>query len=125
MNIERAQRHMERAHDLLGFGMKQNLESLDQDLREEIEKHLPVETLSILDQTSSQTRSIRLAHYNKLRQGWIWNDEEVMDNAELVRAACSVDPHAFGYASERLQKNKELSIQITLKIVLLGFLIHL
>ena len=98
MNIERAQRHVKRAHDLLGFG---GLTDLSEQIRKKIERYLSKQEKGKLDQTSQP--------YNKLRQGWIWNNEEVMDNEELVRAACSVDPHAFGYASERLQKNKELA----------------
>lgn len=110
MNTTKAKIHIDRAHEILGFG---TLKNLPPELIENIEGHLDVKHLSKLDITSKTTRSRILRKYKlsytQLKQGFMISDKKVIDNKELVRAACIVDPNAFGYASENLQKDKELA----------------
>lgn len=110
MNITKAKLHIDRAHKILGFG---TLKDLPPELIENIEGHLGLDALSKLDRTSKTTRSRILTKYKlsytQLKQGFMISDKKVIDNKELVSAACIVDPNAFGYASENLQKDKELA----------------
>lgn len=60
-------------------------------------------------QADTKTRAMLLA---QLRNGYILNDEDVMNDRNLVISACTVNPRAFGYALERSQKDKELAMWV-------------
>ena len=132
MRIEhKALAHIERAHELLqndlAFGVSDlheqfNLKGLPKDIWTKILENLDMKSLRPLSETDrtlwKETQHLLLKSTEELppelsifylRRAWYESKEEIMDNEHVVLKAMQNNIMALKYASDRIQKNKELA----------------